>query len=59
MTLVKVYDLSTGHVETVRSFNHPGLPVGPEVERSMADEFVRTLTTQDHGTDTVYYVSEG
>ena len=54
MTLVKVYSIETGHVETVKSIDFPDA----RWEKTMATAMVDYLTTQDHGTDTVYYISQ-
>ena len=53
MTLIKVYNLTTGHVEVIKGIDDPS----PAREVAMARDFIDREVQQDHGSSTVYYYS--
>lgn len=57
MTRIKHHDLGTGSTSTVKVFDLPVLDHTAELKRASA--FLAMLLEQDHGTDDVYYISEG
>lgn len=54
MTRVRVYDIGTGHVQTIRTYRYRN----HDLELQQAERLVTRMIAQDHGTDTVYYVDD-
>lgn len=48
MTLLKHYDLGTGHVSVISA----------EISHDLAEIVMDYLVSQDHGTDDVYYLDD-
>lgn len=55
MTRVKHYSIDTGQTVEVRTFNL----TDPAEELKLAHQYMLTLSGCDHGTDDVYFLSEG
>ncbi len=54
MVAVKVYDVETGHVQTINEFDD----ADRLEQRKRAEDVYNMLILQDHGTSTVYYLDE-
>ncbi len=54
MVAVKVYDVETGHVETITEFGD----ADRLEQRKRAEDLYNTLILEDHATSAVYYLDE-